>query len=99
MQGHETERVKIDDWTWQVTCLQCGNTFESRRSDATFCSTKHRVAFSKEPQKKLNAIKSLEEDGYRLVNMAEKYKHSDEVFEAMKILRDRLNYALSVFEK
>lgn len=98
MQGHETDRLKLDDWTWQVTCLQCGQTFESKRSDATFCSTKHRVAFSKEPQKRLNAIQSLKDDGYRAVNMAEKYKYDNEIFKEMKALRDRLNYALSIFE-
>lgn len=99
MQGHDTERYKIDDWTYEVTCLQCGKKFESRRNDATFCSAKHRVAFGKEPQKRLNALKSIKDDGHRLINMAEKYKRDNEVFEAMKQLRDRLNYALSVFEK
>lgn len=99
MQGHATERTKLDDWTWLVTCVQCGQKFESSRSDASFCSTKHRVAFSKEPQKKLNAIQSLEDEGYRLVNMAVKYKNDDEVFEAMKKLQERIKYAMSCFEK
>lgn len=99
MQGHDTDRVKIDDWTYEVICKQCGNTFESRRSDATFCHVNCRQAFSKEPQKRLNAIQSLKDEGYKLVNMAEKYKHDDEVFEEMRNLMERMKYALSVFEK
>lgn len=99
MQGHDTDRVKIDDWTWRVTCLQCGNTFESKRSDATFCSAKHRVAFSKEPQKRLNALQWIADEHYRLQNIAYKYKRDDEVFQAMKQLQAQLTYCLSIFEK
>lgn len=98
MQGHDTDRVKIDDWTWSITCLQCGTVFESKRSDATFCHVNCRQRFSKEPQKLLNTIQALKDDGYKLVNIAEKYKHNTHVFEEMKALRDRLNYALSIFE-
>ena len=99
MQGHLTERIKIDDWTYIVTCVQCGKEFESRRNDASFCSARHRVAFGKEPQKKLNALQYLKDDSFRLVNMADKYNRDDEIFAAMTELRDRLNYALSLFEK
>lgn len=45
---HDTDRVKVDDFTWRVQCVQCGTRFESRRSDASFCSAKCRVAYSRE---------------------------------------------------
>lgn len=99
MQGHDTDRVKMGDKDWHVKCCQCENWFESTRSDASFCSTRCRINYNREPQKLENAIAHLEAQMIVIEQMAEKYKRNERVFEAMKALSKRVNYAVSIFEK
>lgn len=47
MQGHETERTKTGDG-YEVVCVQCGNTFFSKRYDASFCSNACRTAHNRD---------------------------------------------------
>lgn len=99
MQSPHTERDHIEDGVWRVECLQCGTHFESKRSDATFCSTRCRVNYSREPKKLENAIEHLQSQMVEIERIAEKYKKNDRVFEAMRKLQVRINYAVSIFEQ
>lgn len=99
MQAHDTDRYKVGDADYSVKCVQCGELFEARRSDASFCSPNCRVAYSREPAKLNNAIAALEAMGLQLINMAQKYSRNQRVFEAMLVLRNRLNTALGQFEE
>jgi len=59
MQGHDTDRVKFDNRDYSVACTECGKRFEATRSDASFCTARCRVRYSKRPEKLNNAIESL----------------------------------------
>jgi len=96
---NEVDRVRIDDFTWSVKCIKCGKTFYSRRSDACFCSARCRMRESREPQKRANALETLRYAGIDAERIAKKYRHDDEVYNAMKKLANELSYALSLFEE
>lgn len=98
MQGHDTDRVKMDDRDYVCTCLQCKKTFEAKRSDATFCGAKCRVAYSREPQKRLNFLQFMKDTEYYLWQGQEKYKRDGEVFAAMTHLYHSLSLMVSEFE-
>lgn len=99
MQAHDVDRVKVDDRDYRCTCAQCGETFEARRSDASFCSSKCRVAFSREPKKLANAIESVDAFGRQVLAYSHKYSHNQRMFEAILELQKRVNTALANFEK
>lgn len=98
MQSHDTERVKMDDRDYRVECVQCGQTFEARRSDASFCSARCRVAYSREPEKLNNQINAINAFGRSLWGIANKHKRNQRVYEAFKGLAKAVNQALQVFE-
>jgi len=87
MQGHDTDRLHMDAKDYSVTCLQCGNTFEATRSDATFCSARCRVAHSREPQKLANALQRLEDMRFQVIGLAEKYKGNPDILQALVMLK------------
>lgn len=99
MQGHDTNRYKVDAGCYLVDCLQCGNRFESKRSDATFCSARCRVRYSREPQKLENAIEELKYMEARIRQIANRYPHNDRVFEAVQSLSKSAANSLGIFEK
>jgi hypothetical protein len=86
MQGKDTERVKFGDKDYSCTCYQCGGTFESTRSDASFCSARCRVAHSREPVKRQNALTDIEQMMTRIIELSRKYKHDNEIQEAIEKL-------------
>lgn len=96
---HDVDITKHDARDYVVDCYQCGKSFGARRSDAAFCSTRCRVANSREPQKKANAIEDLRYSGVRAKEIAEKYPHSEEVFQAMLKLQAEVMAALRTFEE
>lgn len=98
MQGHDADRIKMDAGCWRVLCLQCEQEFEARRSDATFCSTRCRVAYSREPEKLNNAIAYCDQLARMLDRQAQKYYRSPRMYVAMKALRDSLTGSLARFE-
>lgn len=99
MQGHDTERLKIDDTTWQCECVQCQELFTSTRSDASFCSTRCRVAFSREPQKRLNALEEIRTMHHRLAAIQKKYNYDDEVFQQFLSLEKQIKHLVNQFER
>lgn len=88
----------MDDRCYRVECLQCGDTFEATRSDATFCSARCRVAYSREPEKMRKFIEHLDVLGRMLDRQARKYYRSKAVFEAMQQLHKSLGASLERFE-
>lgn len=98
MQGHDTWRDKLDARSYHVECLQCGCTFEATRNDASFCSARCRVAYSKQPQKLTNQLNAIEAFGNSLYGIASKYKRNKRVFEAFMLLAKQINQALAAFE-
>lgn len=98
MQGHDTDRRKIDDRDYRCECLQCGKSFEAQRSDASFCSPKCRVAFSREPKKLEHAIEAVDAFGEQILAYSHKYSRNDRMFQAMVILQRKINAAVANFE-
>jgi hypothetical protein len=98
MQGHYTERIKMDARDYKITCLQCGNIFEAQRDDATFCSTKCRIAYHREPEKVLSTIKMIDTFGSNLLTLAARYKYNHNVFNAVLALQKVVNMAIGIFE-
>jgi protein-arginine kinase activator protein McsA len=98
MQGKDTDRWKMDDRDYSVRCLQCGQTFEAKRSDATFCSARCRVSYSREPQKLLNAIEEMRSMGYRTRDISGKYSTNKQVYETLMHLQSQVRIALQNME-
>lgn len=99
MQAHDVDRVKYDDRSYQVECAECGKHFEATRSDASFCSPKCRVAFSRRPAKLERACQIVDAFGERILALSRKYNRSDRMFQAMVILQRKVNTAVANFEK
>lgn len=98
MQGHDIERRRLDDNTWECECRQCGKWFESKRSDASFCSSRCRVNHSREPQKRLNAIEDLKSMQSRMSEIARKYRYDDEIFQIFLSVEKTVKYCQANFE-
>lgn len=88
----------MGDADYRVVCLQCDREFEARRSDATFCSARCRVAYSREPEKLRKAIEHTELLARMLDARARKYHRSTKMFEAMQALHNSLGASLQRFE-
>lgn len=98
MQGHDTDRTKFDSRDYSVTCLECGGTFEAKRSDATFCTPKCRVRWSKRPEKLNNAIDALAGFGFNCKDIASRYPSNARVEAALIELRRQIDIALANME-
>jgi len=98
MQSPETDRLHMDAKDWSIVCLNCGSTFEAKRSDATFCSTRCRVAHSRKPAQRLAAIEELANMRFRIIQIAEKYKGDAEVLKALEILKSNVASAEYICE-
>lgn len=98
MQAHDTYRVKQDDRCYIVECVQCGQTFEATRSDASFCKPSCRVAYSREPARSASALRELEQMASRVHEIGRKYKHSPEMYAAVDKLSKQVLGALGWFE-
>lgn len=98
MQGHDTERIKYDERDYGVTCLECGQSFEAKRSDATFCSARCRVRYSKRPEKLNNAIELLRFYGINARDIAGHYSTNARVETALLALRSQIDAALANME-
>lgn len=99
MQAHDIERTKYDDRSYICECAECGGRFEATRSDASFCSPKCRVAFSRRPVKMANAIKVIEAFCIVVSDYSTRYSRNEHVFQAMLKLQRAVNVAVSRFEK
>lgn len=95
---HETDRVKVDDHTWRVQCVSCGEYFEASRYDASFCTPRCRVSFSREDGRRQALIQQIDSWGKSLERTAKKYRYNKEVFAAMIQLQRDIKFALSLFE-
>jgi len=95
---HDTDRTKFNSRDYSIVCFHCGQTFEATRSDASFCSAKCRVAYSREPQKLLNAIEELRAVELRLAYLSERYKRNTKMFAAVKSLAAAASAAAAAFE-
>lgn len=99
MQGQDVDRTKYDDRSYMCECAECGCQFEATRSDASFCSPKHRVAFSRRPAKLAHAIEAVDAFGEQILAYSHKYGRNDRMFQAMVILQRKINAAVDNFEK
>jgi len=73
MQGQEANRIKFDDRDYRVICVCCGTKFEATRSDASFCSARCRVRWSRRPAQRLNAIETVQSMRVQLHQMRKVY--------------------------
>jgi endogenous inhibitor of DNA gyrase (YacG/DUF329 family) len=98
MQAHDVDRVKIDDHSYNCECAECGKRFEASRSDASFCSPKCRVAYSRRPAKLAHAIEAVDAFGEQILDYSRRYSRNDRMFQAMVILQRKINAAVANFE-
>lgn len=85
-QAQDTDRIKFDDRDYRVTCTCCGTQFEATRSDASFCSARCRVRWSKRPQQRLNAIAHVEAMAVQLRDYRSKFGADKRFLEALNTL-------------
>jgi len=98
MQSPETDRIKTE-WGWINYCVQCGEAFESKRSDAAYCCSNHRVKAKREEEKLKQWIAGLEDQAREIERYATKYKRSKMIFEAMSKYQKQITSTLSIFEE
>jgi hypothetical protein len=84
---------------WSIQCVQCGQYFEAKRSDASFCSTNCRVAYSREADKIINHISWLNQVAAQVLEKSRKYKKVKDVYEATVKLQKDINAAAGMFEE
>jgi len=99
MQGQDTDRTKYDNRSYGCECAECGKHFEATRSDASYCSPKCRVAYSRRPAKLAHACEAVDAFGEQILAYSHKYSRNDRMFQAMVILRRKVNAAIENFEK
>lgn len=98
MQAHDTNRTKFDSRDYRCECAECGQHFEATRSDASFCSTKCRVAFSRRPAKLRHAIEAVDAFCKQVNDYSTRYGRNDDMFKAMLKLQTAVGAAISRFE-
>lgn len=98
MQAHEIYRNKVDDRTWLCWCVECNQRFEATRSDASFCSARCRVAFSRGAAKLDNQIMRMSMFGADLKASSAKYSKSEKLYQAMLALEKQIKSALANFQ-
>jgi hypothetical protein len=97
MVNRDTDRVPTESG-WLVWCDHCNTMFESKRSDASYCSAKCRMGAKREAERLQAWIDKLPSQGAEYLRMARKHKRSDKVFKAMLELQKQLVAALYEFE-
>jgi endogenous inhibitor of DNA gyrase (YacG/DUF329 family) len=97
-QAHDTDRLKMDDRDYSVTCKGCGATFEATRSDASFCSARCRVRWSRRPAQRLKAIEELEAMRLRLHEMEKSYSCDAGFTQGLESLRGAAKYFIERIE-
>lgn len=98
MQAHEISRTKMDSRSYLCWCAECGARFEATRSDASFCSSRCRVAFSRGAAKLDNQILRMQMFAAGLRESSVKYSKSKKLYEAMLALDKQIRGALANFE-
>lgn len=81
MQGQDTKREKQDNGMYLVTCAVCGDEFEAKRSDASYCSTSCRKRNHYSPVKRQNALEELDSMIKRLHSIRMEYQNDKAFFE------------------
>ena len=56
----ETERWRVDEYTYKVKCAFCGKFFEAKLNTATFCSDAHRVNYHRAEKARVRKMARLE---------------------------------------
>lgn len=98
MQGVDTDRIKQDGY-WTVECAECGQMFDSKRSDASFCGAACRNRWARRPQKFQNALDGLEMMAREVERLAKEYSTSPRMFEAVRVLHKSIQGSLTLFEE
>lgn len=98
MQGKDTDRRKLDDRDYSVKCVQCGEYFEAKRSDASYCSPHCRKAAHYAPIKRQNALDELKQITRRLHDIRTQYPRDKEFFEAFVSLSRVAAYQAASYE-
>lgn len=100
MQAADTERVRIDDWTWRITCANpdCGKEFYAKRSDASYCCGACRTHVSRAPIRKQHTIEDIQRMAFRCLEISHTYPRSQDVFDQMVKLEKALKAALDNFD-
>lgn len=98
MQAHDINRIKNDSRDYTCYCAECEKAFEATRSDASFCSSRCRVAFSRRPQKLQNALAALEQIAAQVNEMSNRYSKNQQVYEAVLELQRKIGKSLGNFE-
>lgn len=97
-QAIDTDRVKIDDRCWHVRCAECQEWFYATRSDASFCKPAHRKRWFERPKRKAAALHRLQFMVMDARDIKNNYRHSQDVYDQMIVLRKALDNILNDFE-
>ena len=99
MQSPWTNRIKLNDRDWSIQCAECERWFEATRSDATFCSPRCRMAYSRRGEQLENFILMTNRIAENVLTNSHKFKRNKRVFEAMLRLQKDINAAVALFEE
>lgn len=97
MQGAETDRVRTETG-WRVQCAQCGTFFDSKRSDASYCSATCRVRAKREAEEFLRRIAWIEDAAQQMRRWSWEHRTSRRMYQAMQNSARVIAAALENFE-
>lgn len=93
MQGHDVDRVKVYDGVWLCECAFCRKHFESKRSDASFCTAAHRSAYHRHKEKMKRKIRELD-DASTWIEQFVKWDKSSETVATLRDVMARCRYGI-----
>jgi len=99
MQGNpDTDRTRVESG-WLVYCDHCGQRFESKRSDASFCCSNHRVQAKRAAQQLENWLAELPYVGGDYIDRCHRNSRSKKMYEAMLQFQKQIAQAVAQFEE
>lgn len=93
----DVDRVKLDTRDYKVTCLQCGNVFESTRSDSAFCGSTCRSRHARQQKNRQREIDRLKQQLEKVLNNMPGMGKSPE-FDALDWVLRRVSKAVNNVE-
>lgn len=94
----DSEPYRVDDTGWRVKCVECGNEFDSKRSDAAYCSGKCRTHASRAPKRRATAIETLRIMCLEVTRISKSYRYDAEMFDCMVALKKTVEASTNRFE-
>lgn len=97
-QGHDTNRQRQEDGTYLVDCVHCGNVFEAKRYDASFCNATCRVGYQRAQAQLKSDIAMIPGRARQIRQLAEKHPKAEGMFEALMKAQAEIQKAIAACE-